>query len=418
MAQTSPQPRQSFGGSKHPTEHLRVFYKRRLVAVPAFLLVFLSGAVDSVRTVPIYEARTQLLIEKESRRATSLTSVLDERDSWYEDDFYPTQQRILQSRQIAERTATALGDAYRPEQIPTEGMSFSPGSLFHLGMAKVTGLFSGDPAPAPARTVQAAIADRMSPAVGRLMGGLTVTPIRNSRMVDLRFRSPDAEYAAVAVNEIANQYIKQSVELRFGAAQATNTWLKDQLEAQRKKVEESEKRLQAYKEQNNAVALDDKQNIVVQRLADLSRQVTNAKIERMAREADYQGVIELQRAGGDLSSFPAIAADDFINKLKTDLVARQAEKADLVAKGFGPNYTPMRQVESQIQNTQEQLTREIGRKVEGVRAAFETAKLNETNLERALNSQKGESLGLDRKSIDTPRSRARRKAIASSTRTC
>jgi capsular exopolysaccharide synthesis family protein len=400
MAQT-PQTRQSFGGTKHPTEYLRIFYKRRWVAVPAFLLVFLSGAVDSVRTVPIYEARTQLLIEKESRRATSLTSVLDERDSWYEDDFYPTQQRILQSRQIAERTAKELAGSYRPEQIPTQGMSFSLGSLFQLGVSKVTGLVRGDTAPAPpAATVTEAIEQRMAPAVGRLMGGLTVTPIRNSRMVDLKFRSPDAEYAAKAVNEIANQYIKQSVELRFGAAQAANAWLKDQLEEQRKKVEESERKLQAYKEQNNAIALDDKQNIVVQRLGDISRQVTNAKIERMAREADYQGVLELQRTGGDLASYPAIAADDFINKLKTDLVARQAEKADLVAKGFGPNYTPMRQVDSQIQTLQEQLSREIGRKVEGVRAAFETARLNEANLERALNAQKGESLGLDRKAIE------------------
>ena len=52
----------------HPTDYLRVLYKRRWVALPGFLLVFLSGAIGSVRTVPIYEARTQLIIEKDARR--------------------------------------------------------------------------------------------------------------------------------------------------------------------------------------------------------------------------------------------------------------------------------------------------------------------------------------------------------------
>ena len=58
------------GQSFHPTHYLRVFYKRRWVAIPGFLLVFLSGAVDSVRTVPIYQSSAQLMIEKTSRRAT------------------------------------------------------------------------------------------------------------------------------------------------------------------------------------------------------------------------------------------------------------------------------------------------------------------------------------------------------------
>ena len=64
----------------HPTHYLRVFYKRRWIAIPGFLLVFLSGAIDSVRTVPIYQATTQLMIEKSARRATSINTVLEERD--------------------------------------------------------------------------------------------------------------------------------------------------------------------------------------------------------------------------------------------------------------------------------------------------------------------------------------------------
>ena len=64
------------GQSFHPTHYLRVFYKRRWVAIPGFLLVFLSGAVDSVRTVPIYQSSAQLMIEKPraGRRASPACS--------------------------------------------------------------------------------------------------------------------------------------------------------------------------------------------------------------------------------------------------------------------------------------------------------------------------------------------------------
>ena len=59
--------------SWHPTEYLRILYKRRWAAIPGFLLVFLTGALSSLKTIPVYEATTQVLIEKDARRATSLS---------------------------------------------------------------------------------------------------------------------------------------------------------------------------------------------------------------------------------------------------------------------------------------------------------------------------------------------------------
>src|SRR5262245_23302882 len=110
MTQQTP-PNQRRSGSRnswHPTDYLRVLYKRRWVAIPGFMIVFLSGAIGSIRTVPLYEARTQVMIEKDARRSTSLGSVLDDQNTWYEDDFLPTQYKVLQSRALALRTAKSL----------------------------------------------------------------------------------------------------------------------------------------------------------------------------------------------------------------------------------------------------------------------------------------------------------------------
>src|SRR5215203_7375900 len=92
----------------HLTDYVRVVYKRRWVAVPALLIVFLVGALNSFRTTPLYEARTQLLIEKDTPKVASLNTMFQEQDGWYNDDFYQTQYKILQSRTLARRTVVLM----------------------------------------------------------------------------------------------------------------------------------------------------------------------------------------------------------------------------------------------------------------------------------------------------------------------
>jgi len=92
----------------HLMDYVRILYKRRWIAIPAFLIVFLVGAINSVRTTPIYEARTQLLIEKDAPKVGRLDTMFQESDGWYNDDFYQTQYRILQSRSLARHTVELM----------------------------------------------------------------------------------------------------------------------------------------------------------------------------------------------------------------------------------------------------------------------------------------------------------------------
>jgi capsular exopolysaccharide synthesis family protein len=386
--------------SWHPSDYLRVLYKRRWVAIPGFLLVFLSGAIGSIRTVPVYEARTQIMIEKDARRATSLNTVMEERESWYQDDFYPTQYRVLQSRTLAARTAAALETA-RPERVPADsGLSFSLSGWVSGAIATVTGWFGPEPlSPAPDGSPARAESTRVSALTDRVQAGIAVVPVRSSRLVDLRFRSPDPEFAARVVNLHAAQYIEQSLEFRVEATTQTNAWLTTQLEQQRLLVEESERRLQEYKEQNNATSVDEKQNIVVQKLNALNDQVVQARIERMNLEVQVNAIAERQARGESLESFPAVLASPVVQKLRADIVARESERARLGTQ-YGPAYPAMRDLASQIAAANRDLALEIEKVVSSVRAEFQTARAREQALQQSLDVQQRESLGLDRKMLD------------------
>ena len=89
-------------------DYVRVVYKRRWVAIPVFFAVLALGAINSYRTTPLYRASTQILIEKDSPKVGDLSTIFQQNDGWYNDDFYQTQYRILQSRSLARKTAEAM----------------------------------------------------------------------------------------------------------------------------------------------------------------------------------------------------------------------------------------------------------------------------------------------------------------------
>jgi capsular exopolysaccharide synthesis family protein len=387
----------------HLMDYVRVVYKRRWIAIPAFLIVFLVGAVNSFRTTPIYEARTQLLIEKDTPKVGNLSTMFQESDGWYNDDFYQTQYRILQSRSLARRTVEVTNLPHHPslQRALAEPVApFSVTGAISGGIGWVKRAVIGEPAkaPAPAAAASSEPKDALAPYVGVVLGSLSVTPVRNSRLVELRFSSTDPQLAMDLANGHAKAYIQQNLQSRFSASRDATDWLSEQLAEQRKKVEESEAALQKYKEEHDAVAVEDRQNIVVQRLADLNSAVTKAKTTRIEKEALYNQLKAVQGTPA-IDTFPAVLSNEYIQKIKVDLGDLQRQYAQMSEK-YGDRHPEMVKLRSAVQSTQAKFDVEVNKVVESVRAEYQAALAQERSLVGALDSQKSEALGLNRKGIE------------------
>ena len=84
---------------------------------------------------------------------------------------------------------------------------------------------------------------------------MTVAPVRNSRLVDVTFASPDPTIAQRAANAIVDAYIQQASELRTSATKDATSFLSQMVAEQRKAVEQSEFALQRYREQGDGPEL-------------------------------------------------------------------------------------------------------------------------------------------------------------------
>lgn len=378
---------------QHFTDYLRVLYKRRWIAASVFMVVFAYAATTSLRKTPIYEATTQLLIERDAKRANSLNAVLQEAEGWYDDDFYQTQVRMLQGRGLAWRTLQAMSMGVAPSEAEREAMAQAASRGNDRTWLRAIADLLG--APRPIEPPAADETSWQSSRIDRFLAGLTVTPIRNSRLVNIRYQSPDPAFAARAADALAEAYIAQGLSFRALASKDANQFLSDQLAEQKASLDASERALQAYKEKHGAVALTDPQNnITVRKLSDISAELTRARNERLEKQQLHQTLTELRKDPVKLDTFPAILSNPAIQRLRADVAELKNRDAQL-AVTFGAAYSERRTIAASLLTKEGQLQQEVDKVVDSIRNEFDIAKGREDALDRQLQAQKAESLSQD-----------------------
>jgi len=371
-----------------PHELVRILYRRRWAMATIFVLVVLTAVAHAFTAIPVFEARTRLLIETDDPNVVSFKTVVDEGQP--NPDYYQTQYGILQSRELARRTIDSLR-LWHSEPAGTGEPRTTLWSRLWPAASPET------PATTQDNTTDDTFAQ--SVAIDRFLGNLSVDPLRNSRLVDLKFRSTDAKLAARVANELAQHYIEHSLEYKFTASRDASSWLAQQLAQQLKVVETAEKRLQRYREDNDAVAVEDNGNIVVQKLAELNSALTRAKTERMQKEAVERQLLGIENNEAALDGFPAVLENAFIQHQKAELADLQRQRAQLADK-LGDLHPDMLKINAAVANAQAKVQAEITNVVSSLHTEYRAAVAQEQSLTKALDDQKGEAQSMNRKAIE------------------
>jgi polysaccharide biosynthesis transport protein len=372
--------------------YLQVLYRRRHLAATAFLAVVVGVALYTFTAVRIYQGTVRILIERDTPNVVSFQEVLDQ--SEITDDYYETQYRILQSRGLARRTLDALALWDHPQFTQPARVS-----IRSIVMTPINAAARWFEPPRPAEAPDAAETRAQSRVIDRFLSNLDVEAVRYSRLVDVRFRSPDPNLAARVANAVAEGYIRQSVELRSSTTKEASEFLTGQLAEQREKLEKSEQALQAYRERTGSVALEDRQNVVIQRLADLNTAVTKANAARIQKETAYNQVRLVLDNPAAIDSVPLILSNTFVQQQKSELAQLQRQRAQLSEK-LGPNHPEMVKINLAIQSAEARIQSEVAQIAQAMRNEYEAALAEERTLTAALNQQKGEAQTLNRASIE------------------
>ena len=363
-------------------EYMRVLIKRKWIVLASIVGIFFVTLVASLRQTPIYEAVGRIAVNK------SDPNIITFKDSGPVVDYLDpsdldTEVRILQSDLLALQVVRQLNLDKRPE-------------------------YGGEPGtkqPNLAADPLQSDSARATALLGSFKGNLLVTLIPNTRIIEIRYRSPDPQLSANAVNTLAATYVEQNFKTKFESTMQASDWLSKQLVDLQMKVETSQEKLVRYQREHDILGIDEKQNITTEKLDEINKELTAVESDRMQKEAAYR-----QTQSNDPEAVAAALSTDvmgagnpkssgLMDKLREQQANLKIQIADLSTQ-FGPSYPKVAQLNNQLKEVDRQLQSETRKAVDHVRGEYQAALQRENMLRDAFDKQKQQANKLNEGAIE------------------
>jgi len=241
----------------------RVLFKRKwLIAACVGCCLFFAG-IYSFKATPKYKATSSMWIEEDSSKTLNIEDEFGNRANMPNLFFFNTQIRLLQSKSLVERTARKLKLLDHPLFKP------KPKSKNNENPA------TSDPNPYFKITED-------------LQKGVAISPVRQTRLVEIGYTSADPELAAQLVNSLAEEFLDFSMEKRLGTTEQASKFLSEQIEELRKNLALKDEELQKYGQGKDLFFLNDEESATISNFSDLSQALTQAQIQRVQSGATVQ----------------------------------------------------------------------------------------------------------------------------------
>ncbi len=342
-------------------EIINILRRRKNIILYFFILSVVVIMGLTLMKAPVYEAKSTILIERESNVLLFKDLFSVETGRW--DQKFNSYVRMLHSRSLARRVVRRLKlDAGFPPNLPEREKEI-----------------------------------RISRLVGSLLSHLKVVPIENTRLVEIRYRDTDPRRAARVANAFVDEFIKFTVELKGESAKRASEYLTRQIEKLRKALAEKEKELQKYSQRKDIYYVTDKQNTVIQKFAQLNRAYTQAQINRVNLESKYRELL-----AKNFDQFPNVVKNPLIMSLKEEYSKLEAEYKQKSAI-FKPDYPEMKSLRSRMEALKSRIekeTRALGQEeLKNARAKYLAALKTEQSLKKLVEEQKGQITAANKSGI-------------------
>ena len=360
----------------------RILVKRRRLIAGVLAGVVALALLATLMTQPLYRASALMQVEKEGPPIVATQGAMPYYDGW-DPEFLNTQYELLRSRALAERVANEMNlGAETLESLNDPGW-----------LGRVIGLLR----PAPKAKPEDANRPKSSGALldqatGVIQGGLSVDPVKESRLVRLSFDSPDPAFSVRAVNAVAEGFIASTLERRMGTTSYAKTYLEDQLAQTKAKLEDSERKLVEFAQKEGLVNTGaEGTSLATQNLTDLNAALAEAQSARIRAQARWR-----QASGGALSS--DMLSSSGIGALQQQRASLQGQYQQKL-QTFKPDYPEMVQLKAQIDAVNREIGAETGRIRAAVKAEYDAANANEGMLKGQIAALRGQALDTDSRSI-------------------
>src|SRR5262245_60252743 len=339
------------------TEYLWVLRKHQWLISAIFLVTVVTVAIWTFLEVPIYSATATVLIDPEPPKVLNIQEVSPIGTTGWDPNYYPTQYEIIKSKPVLDRAIETLG---LKKRMPALAAAREPHRF--------------------------------------LLGGLTVEPKRNTRLILVRYDNRDPALAAEVANAVAAAYVQYNLDLKLKGARDALAWLTAEAASLKKKVEESSAALQNYRVKAGILGTQEQRQITAAKIMDFNKAHLEAQAQRLSVEAKLRELNQIAKDPAGAQTIFTVADNPLIQKLKSELSELEVEKAKL-SKTYKERHPEILKVDARIQQVSQKLEAEIQNMLRAVQTEYKVARAREDTLQSNVNQLRREGQDLNEKEI-------------------
>lgn len=345
-------------------DYLLILRERVWYVVVVFLVVFSSALVYTFSQTKIYESTATVQVLRRDNRVLDKTEDLTYTAVVSTEDLN-TLVKVLESSLIIKRVADRItGEELRQFMAPYEKGRW------------------GDP---------------LTPL--EVLGyNRKISPLRLSLVVQVTYSHPDPVIAAKVANMFVDEFLQWNTRIRIDEAMRAVEDLQIRAEQQRKRVDDQANELREYREKNDMVSLDDRRDIVTDRLKQLSQLAVQTQYNLKEAEIRWKQVQERLEAKGDLAELPFITQIPNVSALTQQISSRKIEIAQMRER-YRDKHPVMIQAANNLAQSERELERALGAAAASVKAEYESALRNDEEAKKNLQAASTATMDLDRLSV-------------------
>lgn len=215
-----------------------------------------------------------------------------------------------------------------------------------------------------------------------LRKSLDVKPSRDSNVITINYKSPDAKYASALANAYAQAYIDVSLELRVDPAKQYGKFFEARSKQMREKVEQARAKLTAFQREKGIVGADERLDVENARLNELSSQY----VALQAVSAETASRQTQARKSAD--QLQETLNNSLISNLRIEL-SRQDSRFKELGERLGESHPTMVEIKASIAELNTRIRAETSRVSGG---ATVSNSINQARLEQLKGSLEAQRL--------------------------
>lgn len=378
------------GGSQDPEgldlrQLLSALYRRKAIIFGCFVLGVVIAEIVVNQYTPRYTAEADVMLETRKFQILNFQSVLSGMAN--DTAAIADEVALLNGPTIASKAAARLHLDQEPEFNPAlrPAPGFDPIAWARNLISLPFSFLHRDPPVEKTDDNPRTETPDATPMGYALMGHVTASNDGQSYIISIRAQSESPRLAADIANAYVDAYLTDQLDAKYEATARASEWLNSHLSDLRKKVEDSEKAVALFQQQNN-LAQTKGATLTDQQVSELNSQLIIASADVAQQQSDLQALQAALRTPGAIeTSALVLKAAPIVEKLREQEADLEKQQADLSTR-YKPEHPTMVNLRAQIADLKTKIALEARNAMQSLSSTVAAARAKVQALKDALAS--------------------------------